>query len=100
VNFPVAFNDVDFCLRLGARGYAIVWTPHAVLQHFESATRGSDLKGEQAARLERDGRHLRDRWGPLIDNDPHYNPNCSNSARFELAFPPRRHKPWLPVDPL
>ena len=50
-------------------GYAIVWTPHAVLQHFESATRGSDLKGEQAARLGRDGRHLRDRWGPILDND-------------------------------
>ena len=100
VNFPVVFNDVDFCLRLGARGYAIVWTPHAVLQHFESATRGSDLKGEQAARLGRDGRHLRDRWGPILDNDPHYNPNCSFSARFELAFPPRRRKPWLSVDTL
>jgi O-antigen biosynthesis protein len=33
VNLPVAFNDVDLCLRIGERGYAVVWTPHAELYH-------------------------------------------------------------------
>ena len=40
VNLPVAFNDVDFCLRLRRAGFLIVWTPHAELYHHESASRG------------------------------------------------------------
>jgi glycosyltransferase involved in cell wall biosynthesis len=99
VNLPVAFNDVDFCLRLSERGYAVVWTPYAELQHLESATRGPDQEGERAARLDRDAGYLRMRWGSVIDNDPHYNPNCSLvPPRFEPAFPPRRRKPWAPFE--
>ena len=41
VLFPVNFNDVDLCLKLRARGYRIVFTPHTALLHFESATRGA-----------------------------------------------------------
>jgi O-antigen biosynthesis protein len=96
VNLPVAFNDVDLCLRIGERGYAVVWTPHAQLYHFESATRGVDADGDRAARLQRDAEYLRQRWGAVLDNDPHYNPNCSlSTAYFEPAFPPRRQKTWL-----
>jgi glycosyltransferase involved in cell wall biosynthesis len=95
VNLPVAFNDVDLCLRIGERGYAVVWTPHAELRHLESATRASDHRGESSARLERDSAYLRQRWGPALKSDPYYNPNCSLlTARFEPGFPPRRHKPW------
>ena len=45
INLAVAFNDVDFCLRLRARGFRIVWTPHAELYHHESASRG--FRGHQ-----------------------------------------------------
>jgi GT2 family glycosyltransferase len=98
VNLPVAFNDVDFCLRIGERGYTVVWTPHAELHHFESATRGLDTEGERSGRLDRDAAYLWRRWGSVLSSDPHYNPNCSFSApHFEPAFPPRRRKPWLSV---
>ena len=97
VNFPVAFNDVDFCLRLGERGYAVVWTPFAELYHLESATRGLDAEDpERLVRLERDGERLRERWERALTSDPFYNVNCSlAAANFEPGFPSRRRKPWL-----
>jgi glycosyltransferase involved in cell wall biosynthesis/Flp pilus assembly protein TadD len=98
VNFPIGLNDVDFCLRLRERDYAVLWTPHAQLRHLESASRGVDTdKAESLARLEGDEERLRERWGELLDNDPFYNPNCAlEMGHFGLAFPPRRRKPWLP----
>jgi O-antigen biosynthesis protein len=95
VNFPVAFNDVDLCLRIGERGYAVVWTPYAELYHLESATRGADRDPERLARFERDAEQLRQRWGEILSRDPFYNLNCSVAAAyFEPGFPPRRCKPW------
>jgi glycosyltransferase involved in cell wall biosynthesis len=95
VNLPVAFNDVDLCLRLRQRGYSAVWTPYAELLHRHSATRGSDLDGERASRLERDAAYLRRQWGSALDSDPYYNPNCSvTRLHFEPAAAPRRNKPW------
>ena len=94
-NLPVAFNDVDLCLRLGERGYGVVWTPHAELTHFESASRGHDTDPERLARLERDGQYLRQRWPAILDGDPYYNVNCAtNQAFFEPGFPSRRREPW------
>ncbi len=52
----VAYNDVDFALRVGEYGYRVVYTPHAVLDHPESASRGSLHPGE-------DELWLLDRWG-------------------------------------
>jgi hypothetical protein len=97
VNFAVALNDVDLCLRIGERGYAVVWTPHAELYHLESATRGQDADDpESSARLERDAEKLKQRWGENLSRDPFYNPNCSlTTADFEPGFPPARRKPWL-----
>ncbi len=40
--FTVAYNDVDFCLRVSDAGWRIVWTPYAELYHYESKSRGSD----------------------------------------------------------
>ena len=72
---PVAYNDVDFCLRLTANGYRLVWTPWSVLEHRELASRPPDHSpARQAqAREERD-RLLRD-WGSLVLLDPFLNPN-------------------------
>ncbi len=88
-NLPIAFNDVDYCLRLGEAGWRIVWTPFAEMRHHESLTRGSDT-GERADGFARECAYLKERWGPLLRNDPNYNPNLGLwSDGGELAFPPR-----------
>lgn len=87
----VAFNDIDFCLKLQASGYRNTWTPFAELYHHESASRGRDDTPEKIARFHREVECMLVRWQPAIDGDPAYNPNLSlSSLDFELAFPPRR----------
>jgi hypothetical protein len=92
VDFAVGLNDVDFCLRVQDRGYFVVWTPHAVLRHFESRSRGyDDTSTESRTRLAGEARRLRARWGSVIARDPHYNPHFDPSAApYErLALPKR-----------
>jgi glycosyltransferase involved in cell wall biosynthesis len=94
-NLPVAFNDVDFCLRLREKGYLNVYTPYAELYHFESKTRGDDLSGEKRDRFKREVAYMKRRWGALLSNDPYYNPNLTlDKEDFRLAWPPRSEKPW------
>ena len=89
-SLPVAFNDIDLCLKLVERGYRNVWTPYAELYHHESISRGSDLVGEKAARFKREVGVMRQRWGQVLDRDPFSNPNLSlRSSDVALAFPPR-----------
>jgi GT2 family glycosyltransferase len=89
-DFAVAFNDVDYCLRLAAAGRRSVWTPDAVLEHQESASRGSDLDGPARARFTADCARLRARWGAALDADPFYNPNLTLEREdLSLAWPPR-----------
>jgi hypothetical protein len=88
--FKVAFNDIDFCLRLREAGYRNVWTPFAELYHHESASRGSDADPENAERFLGEIRRMRQRWGTSLQWDPAYNPNLSlDDLNFGLAFPPR-----------
>ena len=88
--FAVAFNDIDFCLRVRARGYRNIWTPYAELYHHESATRGSDLTPENRDRFMREIELMQALWGDALQNDPAYSPNLSLAAHdFSLAFPPR-----------
>jgi O-antigen biosynthesis protein len=91
-DFPVAFNDVDFCLKLGARGLGVVWTPFAHLFHFESASRGAENTPEKAARAAKEMAALRRRWGVALADDPCYSPNLNlDGMPFTgLALPPRR----------
>ena len=77
--FAVALNDVDLCLRVRAAGLEVVWTPHAVLLHRESASRGPDHVAGARDRFRRECRALRDRWGPELDSDPFYNRNFSRA---------------------
>lgn len=89
-DLKVAFNDVDLCLRLLDLGLRNVWTPYAELFHHESATRGDDLAPERRERFAREVQYMMDRWGPLLQNDPAYNPNLTLLAdNFDLAWPPR-----------
>jgi GT2 family glycosyltransferase len=73
----VAFNDVDYCLRLRAAGYRVVWTPHAELYHHESVSRGKDTSWRKYLRAEREVAVMRRRWKHLMLNDPFYNPNLN-----------------------
>jgi GT2 family glycosyltransferase len=94
-NLPVAFNDVDFCLRLLERGYQNLWTPHAELYHHESATRGPENTPEKKSRFQREVFYMKARWGSLLGRDPAHNPNLTldNSWPY-LASVPRVNKPW------
>ena len=86
----VAFNDVDFCLRLREAGLRNVWTPYAELFHHESATRGEDTNPEKQQRFAGEVRYMMERWGDALTHDPAYNPNLTLVHEdFSLAWPPR-----------
>ncbi|HPE60029.1 MAG: glycosyltransferase family 2 protein [Thiothrix sp.] len=70
----VAYNDVDFCLRVRAAGYRNLWTPYAELYHHESISRGEDDTPEKKARFEREVAYMRRVWGDELDHDPCYHP--------------------------
>lgn len=90
-HLKVAFNDIDFCLRLDRAGYRNVWTPFAELIHHESASRGNDDTPERRARFLAEVDYMLQRWGKDIQQDPAYNPNLSlQGVNSELAFPPRQ----------
>lgn len=86
----VAFNDVDFCLRIQAKGYRNLYTPAAELYHHESASRGAEDSPEKIRRFQSEIAVMKERWGDSLLNDPAYNPNYSlDSEDFALAYPPR-----------
>jgi GT2 family glycosyltransferase len=77
VHLQIAFNDVDFCLKLSAAGYHNLFVPGATLIHLESATRGLDMTGEKAARFAQEAEVVIKRWGNQITADPYYNLNLT-----------------------
>jgi GT2 family glycosyltransferase len=72
--FPIAYNDVDFCLRAVTKGFRVIWTPFAKLVHHESASRGSDETPENIARFDRDKASLRERHQTERFEDPAFSP--------------------------
>ncbi len=76
-NLPVAFNDVDVCLRLRERGYRVLWTPFAELYHHHSATRGAEDTPDKEARFRAEVHYMKQRWAGILLNDPAYNPNLT-----------------------
>jgi O-antigen biosynthesis protein len=98
--FVVAFNDIDFCLKLRAAGLRNLWTPFAELYHHESVSRGNDRHPSKKQRFERERAALQARWGTVLASDPAYNPNLTlNNENFGLADPPRVSllRPWFEV---
>lgn len=97
VAFPVAFNDVDLCLKLRSEGKAIIWTPHARMLHAESASRGHEDTPQKRARAQREVDQLRQRWGAVLLRDPAYHPSLNLDAHSHafggLALPPRDRSP-------
>jgi GT2 family glycosyltransferase len=72
--FPVAYNDVDFCLRSVTKGFRVVWTPFATLIHHESMTRGSDKTPANYTRFESDKNSLRQRHNTETFEDRAFSP--------------------------
>lgn len=87
--YAVAFNDIDFCLRARQKGVLVVWTPEAVLYHFESRSRGYEDTPAKVDRLKREIALFQDRWRAVLKKgDPYYHPNLSLLAEdFRLGSP-------------
>lgn len=88
----VAFNDVDFCLRVRAAGYLVVYDPQVEMYHYESKTRGYEDTEEKKQRFQKEQDYLCRRWSDLFERgDPYYNPNLSLvSCNYEIR--PEREK--------
>lgn len=79
--FQVAYNDVDFCLKVREKGYLVVWNPKVELIHYESKTRGYETTPQKQERFEREKQLLRQRWPVYMEQgDPYYNPNLTLTA--------------------
>lgn len=89
-HLAVAYNDIDFCLRVREAGMRVIYTPHARLLHRHSASRGSDIRSERLASFAAEREYMRTRWSQVIFDDPFFNPNLSLSGkRGRLATAPR-----------
>ncbi len=76
--FQVAFNDVDFCMKIRAAGYLIVWTPYAEATHYESKSRGYEDSDEKKKRFNSEAARFRRKWGDVLaKGDPYYNKNLT-----------------------
>ena len=98
-NLPIAFNDVDFCLRLRAAGWEVVWTPYAELYHHESTSRGPDTIGPRAAAFAREVAYMETRWGSTACAATRTTTPISRSTRRTTRWPGRRGSPWCPIRP-
>jgi len=76
-NLKVAFNDVDFCLKVRQAGYRNLWTPYAELYHHESISRGYDVTPERQARFKTEIEYMKKTWKNELTRDPYYNPNLT-----------------------
>lgn len=92
-NLAIAFNDIDYCLKLRQKGYRIVYTPYAELYHHESLSRGYEDTPEKQKRFQEEVSFMRKKWGDLLDKDPYYNPNLTRDSedfsiriRHNLSF--------------
>ena len=82
----VAFNDIDFCMKLRKAGYLIVYNPYAELYHYESKSRGLEDTPEKVARFNKEVATFEKKWPDILKNgDPYYNPNLTlKSQDFSL----------------
>ncbi|MDP5254327.1 MULTISPECIES: glycosyltransferase family 2 protein [unclassified Vibrio] len=76
-HLSVAFNDVDFCLKVKQAGYRNVWTPYAELYHHESISRGAEDNPEKVARFNTEMEYMMRTWATHQQPDPFYSPNLS-----------------------
>lgn len=74
----VAFNDVDFCLKIREKGYLIVYNPFVEFVHYESKSRGEENTPEKIKRFQGEINTFKEKWQDFLDKgDPYYNVNLS-----------------------
>jgi GT2 family glycosyltransferase len=88
-NLAVAYNDVDFCLKVMQLGYYNVYTPYAILYHYESKTRGYCDTKEKQIRFKKEIDYFKNKWGKIIEHDFAYNPdfNLRPDSLFSIFLP-------------
>lgn len=83
--FKVAFNDVDFCLKLLDKGYRNLYNPYIELIHYESKSRGYEDSKEKEERFKNESEKFNEKWKRYIDYDPYYNINFSrNTCNYDI----------------
>ena len=86
----IAFNDVDFCIKLLQKGYRNLWTPNIELYHYESASRGYEDTPDKKKRFEDEVLYMLKKWEGTLEFDPAYNPNLSlQHSNFRILCKPR-----------
>lgn len=76
-NLKIAFNDIDFCLKIRDLGYLITYTPFAHLIHYESKSRGFEDTPQKIKRFEKEIDFMKLKWGKKLHQDPYYNKNLT-----------------------
>lgn len=84
--FAVAFNDIDYCMKVRKLGKLVVYAPYALLYHYESKSRGLEDTPEKVARFNREVAKFAKKWPEILrDGDPYYNPNLTlRKSNFAL----------------
>ena len=84
--FKVAFNDVDFCLKLMEKGYRNIYNPYVELIHYESKSRGYEYTKEQEERFNKEANNFKQKWKTFLEKgDPYYNKNFTrNTCNFDI----------------
>ncbi|WP_213999993.1 glycosyltransferase family 2 protein [Arsukibacterium sp.] len=94
-DLTVAFNDVDYCLKVREQGKRVIYTPLAELYHYESVSRGKDDNPVKQRRAAQEAEYMRQRWAGIMQGDPFYNPNLnSKTPDFRISPAPEVTKPW------
>lgn len=84
-NLKIAFNDIDFCLKLLKKGYRNLWTPYVELYHHESVSRGAEDNPKKIARFNKEVEYMKYKWVKYLSVDKYYNTNLTlEHENFEL----------------
>ena len=102
VSLPVAFNDVDLCLKVRGAGYRVLWTPDFLAEHHESLSRGSDDRPTAERRFFHERETMIERYGAALKQDPFYSPHFALDRQpfFDLVTPGTtadRYRPHVAV---
>lgn len=84
----VAFNDIDYCMKVRKLGKLVVYNPYAELYHYESKSRGLEDTPEKVERFNKEVKLFQEQWPELLEKgDPYYNPNLTlDKADFSLKY--------------
>ena len=92
-SLTVAFNDVDFCLKVRDAGYRNVWTPYAELYHHESVSRGYENSRKRRKRFRGEVAYMQEKWGDALYSDPFYSPHLTLDREDFSIRKPKRSRP-------